>query len=69
MPIVFDSGVDEVEDTTLLAPNVLRKGQGAEYRRGQKGIHVAKGRELRGSASSVTWKGLYYAGFEGGDEK
>ena len=67
MPIVFDAGVDEVEDPTLLGPTVLTKGQGAEYRKGKRGIHRAKGRALRGSVASATWKGIYYAGFDGGD--
>lgn len=68
MPIVLDGGVDEVEDPTSLEPNILQRGQGAEYRKGRRGIHVAKGRKLLGDAGAVTWKGCYYAGFEGGDE-
>lgn len=57
-------GVDEREPT-LIPDDALQDCTGAEYRVGQLGIYVARGRTQTGTLGSVTGRGLYEAGFDG----
>ena len=59
-----DAGVNEREPT-LIADGALQDTDGAEYRVGQTGLYVARGRDLYGTISGVTGVGLYEAGFDG----
>lgn len=65
-PIVPTGGVDEREPT-LISDDSLQDVDGAEYRVGQPGLYVTRGRDLRGTISGVTGRGLYDAGFDEGD--
>ena len=62
-----DGGVNEREPT-LIPDNALRDTNGAEYRVGQPGVYVAKGRDKIGDVGALTGKGLYEAGFDGGTD-
>lgn len=67
MPPVYPSdGVDETEPT-LISDGALQDTEGAEYRVGQRGLYVARGRDLYGTVVGATGKGLYEAGFDSGD--
>lgn len=57
-------GVNEREPT-LIGEAQLHDCEGAEYRVGEMGIFVARGRDLVGTVTSATGKGLYEAGFDG----
>ena len=59
-----DNGVNEREPT-LIADGALQDTDGAEYRVGETGLFVARGRDLYGTVSGVTGRGLYEAGFDG----
>ena len=59
-----DAGVSDREPT-LIADGALQDTDGAEYRVGQTGLYVARGRDLYGTISGVTGVGLYEAGFDG----
>lgn len=65
-PIIPSGGVDETEPT-LIPDDALRDTDGAEYRVGQPGLYVARGRDLYGDPGAVTGRGLYEAGFDAGD--
>lgn len=56
-------GVNETEPT-LIGDGAFQDCQGAEYRVGQPGAYVARGRQKVGSLG-VTGKGVYEAGFDG----
>lgn len=56
-------GVDEREPT-LIADDALQDTDGAEYRVGETGIFVARGRDQVGDIGAVTGRGLYEAGFD-----
>ena len=62
--IILSDGVDETEPT-LISDNAMQDSDGAEYRVGQKGIFVARGRDQIGDLGSLTGLGLYEAGFDG----
>lgn len=57
-------GVDETEPT-LIPDDAVQDCDGAEYRVGQTGIYVARGRGLYGDVGAVDGVGLYEAGFDG----
>jgi hypothetical protein len=57
-------GVNEREPT-LINEGELQDTDGAEYRIGEAGIFVAKGRDQVGDVGTVTGRGLYEAGFDG----
>lgn len=59
-----DSGVNEREPT-LIAEGALQDTDGAEYRVGETGLFVARGRDQVGDIGGVTGSGLYEAGFDG----
>jgi hypothetical protein len=59
-----DRGVNEREPT-LIADGELQDTDGAEYRVGEPGIFVARGRRQLGDIGSVTNRGAYEAGFDG----
>lgn len=63
----FDGGVNEREPT-LIRENQLQNCKGAEYRVGQIGIFVARGRDIVGASLGVTGRGLYEAGFDGSSQ-
>lgn len=65
MPICPDGGVSEREPT-LIPDNVLQDSQGAEYRVGEDGVFVARGRQHYGTISGITAKAVYEAGFDAG---
>lgn len=58
-----DSGVNEREPT-LIDDGDLQNSIGAEYRVGQDGLFVARGRDLQGTIAGTTAHGLYEAGFD-----
>jgi hypothetical protein len=58
------AGVNEREPT-LIADEALQDTDGAEYRVGETGLFVARGRDQYGDVGSVTGSGLYEAGFDG----
>ena len=62
--IIPSGGVNEREPT-LIGDDQLQDCDGAEYRVGQRGVYVARGRDLQGTISGVTGIGLYEAGFDG----
>lgn len=62
-----NGGVNEREPT-LIADTQLQDTDGAEYRVGEAGLFVARGREEYGDLGSVTGKGLYEAGFDGSEQ-
>ena len=64
MTISPDAGVNEREPT-LIANGALQDCDGAEYRVGETGLFVARGRDLYGDIGGVTGVGLYEAGFDG----
>jgi hypothetical protein len=57
-------GVDESEPT-LISDGSLQDTDGAEYRVGEIGLFVARGRNEIGDIGSATGRGLYEAGFDG----
>jgi hypothetical protein len=57
-------GVNEREPT-LIADDSLQNTKGAEYRVGEVGLFVARGRDQWGDLGGVTGIGLYEAGFDG----
>jgi hypothetical protein len=59
----FTDGVNESEPT-MLRDGEMQNCSGCEYRVGQPGLFVARGRQLMGTAPA-TGKGLYEAGFDG----
>jgi hypothetical protein len=59
-----DAGVNEREPT-LIADGALQDTDGAEYRVGQIGLFVARGRDQVGDVGGVTGAGVYEAGFDG----
>jgi len=59
-----DSGVNEREPT-LIPDGALQDVEGAEYRIGETGLFVARGRDEIGRISGFTGRGLYEAGFDG----
>lgn len=61
--IIPSGGVDEREPT-LIADDSLQDTDGAEYRVGQQGLFVARGRDQVGDLGSLTGVGLYEAGFD-----
>lgn len=61
--IIPEGGVNEREPT-LIGDEQLQDTDGAEYRVGQRGIYVARGRDLLGTLG-ITGIGLYEAGFDG----
>jgi hypothetical protein len=62
-----NGGVNEREPT-LIGDNQLQDCVGCEYRVGQPGLFVARGRSQIGDLGSVTAKGLYEAGFDGSSQ-
>lgn len=60
-------GVSEREPT-LIPDDALQNTKGAEYRVGQAGLYVARGRDQWGDLGGVTGTGLYEAGFDGGTD-
>ena len=60
----LQGGVNEREPT-LIGDEQIQDCSGAEYRVGEPGIFVARGRDLLGTITSATGKGLYEAGFDG----
>lgn len=63
--ITPDGGINETEPT-LIGDNQVQNCTGAEYRVGERGLYVAKGRALMGTVSGVSWLGGYDAGFDQG---
>jgi len=59
-------GVNEREPT-LIGDTQLQDTEGAEYRVGQPGLYVARGRKQVGDLGVVTGKGIYEAGFDNGE--
>ncbi len=57
-------GVNEREPT-LISDGSLQDTDGAEYRVGETGLFVARGRDQIGDVGGVTGIGLYEAGFDG----
>lgn len=64
--IIPRGGVNERERTTI-PDEAVSDCDGAEYRIGENGLFVARGRALGTSVSGVTWRGAYEAGFDLGD--
>lgn len=60
-------GVNEREPT-LITDGALQDCSGAEYRVGEIGLFVARGRDLWGDVGGVTGRGLYEAGFDGNSQ-
>jgi hypothetical protein len=60
-----NGGVDETEPT-LIADNALQDCDGAEYRVGEPGIFVARGRDQYGQVVGDQGRGIYEAGFDTG---
>ena len=60
-----NGGVNEREPT-LIGDTQLQDTDGAEYRVGQDGLFVARGRDNFADVGGVTGTGLYEAGFDGG---
>lgn len=60
-------GVNEREPT-LISDGALQDTDGAEYRVGETGLFVARGRDQFGDVGGVTGSGLYEAGFDGGTD-
>src|SRR3989304_543565 len=67
MAAFYPSGRGNETEPTLIADGALQDTAGAEYRVGQAGLFVARGRDLYGDLGSVTGRGLYEAGFDAGD--
>lgn len=61
--VIPSAGVDENEPT-LIREEALQDTDGAEYRVGQQGIYVARGRDQYGDVGGFTGLGLYEAGFD-----
>src|SRR3990167_3009712 len=59
-----DAGVNEREPT-LIPDGALQDCDGAEYRVGETGLFVARGRDQYGDIGGVTGVWLYEAGFDG----
>jgi hypothetical protein len=59
-----EAGCNEKEPT-LIADGALQDTDGAEYRVGEIGLFVARGRDQAGDVGGVTGVGLYEAGFDG----
>ena len=59
-----NGGVNETEPT-LIGDDQLQNVTGAEYRVGEAGLFVARGRDLFGTLTGATGKGLYELGFDG----
>jgi hypothetical protein len=64
-PFSPSDGVNEREPT-LISDGALQDTDGAEYRVGEQGLFVARGRDQVGDVGGVTGTGLYEAGFDGG---
>jgi hypothetical protein len=62
-PFSPTGGVDETEPT-LIPDDAVQDCDGAEYRVGQNGLYVARGRDLYGTIAGVTGTALYEAGFD-----
>ena len=60
-----NGGVNEREPTRI-GDTQLQNTDGAEYRVGQDGLFVARGRDNFADVGGVTGTGLYEAGFDGG---
>ena len=60
-----NGGVNEREPT-LIGDTQLQDTDGAEYRVGQDGLFVSRGRDNFADVGGVTGTGLYEAGFDGG---
>src|SRR3990167_9212063 len=58
-----DAGVNEREPT-LISDGALQDCDGAEYRVGEVGLFVARGRDLQGTITGTSGAGLYEAGFD-----
>ena len=58
-----NDGVNEREPT-LISDGSLKDCDGAEYRVGETGLYVARGRDNIGDVGSVTGVGLYEAGYD-----
>lgn len=61
--IIPSGGMNESEPT-LIGDNQMQSGTGAEYRVGQRGLYVARGRQKVGTVNT-TGTALYEAGFDG----
>ena len=62
--IIPDQGVNEREPT-LIDDGALQDTDGAEYRVGQPGLFVARGRRLVATIGGITSIAIYEAGFDG----
>jgi len=65
--VLLIGGVNEREPT-LIGESQLQDSQGAEYRVGEPGVFVAKGRRNDGTVASVTWRSAYEASFDNGND-
>jgi hypothetical protein len=66
MALVAPSGGVNEREPTLIGDEQLQDCDGAEYRVGQPGLYVARGRDQVGDIGGVTGSALYEAGFDGG---
>lgn len=64
-PFSPDGGVDETEPT-IIPTNAVQDCDGAEYRVGQAGLYVARGRAQRWNLANETTRSIYEAGFDTG---
>lgn len=65
MAAIIPSGGVSEREPTLIGDAQFQDCDGAEYRVGQQGVYVARGRDLQGTITGVTGIGLYEAGFDG----
>ena len=68
MATLSPSGGANEREPTLIPDDALQNTQGAEYRVGEKGLFVTRGRDQYGDVGGVTGTGLYDAGFDGGTD-
>lgn len=64
MALISPSGGVNEREPTAIDDSQLQDTDGAEYRVGEMGLFVARGRSFAGDLGSATGKGLYEAGFD-----